>query len=688
MAERNVNVRLQVLDGGKAKAEFASVGDAGAAALDALQKKSQQAAAAVNQLRTHEVSNLSAQLTDLGVQVLSGQSFATAMIQQGPQIAAVLGDRGVKASLVGVGAALASLITPTTAVLAGIAALGIGASYAFDAISSDADDSTERLSKHEEIVRRIAQRYGEAKDRADEYTEAQRQIDIAESSGDLKDRLKDYAAEVDRLLVDFAKRSVTVGTGGDIAQNPVFDAFAEAVRRLAEGARAGAPDIEAFRGEVATLINTTENPAVAAFGRYLLDAAGSAQDLQEKVDAARGSVDRVGDSMALTSTQIKTFRDAMKDWDKDQRLIAQMGQRAETASDPRQRAIDSGLSRLSETATEDQKKEMAANAAREFDQQQAQREQERRSREALSEARQKQNALENEAERLYRRTRSAGEAYADTVEKLNEHLATGRIDQETYSRAVAEADEVMRQAERAVLERATDGVSGYQRAVEDYVAAAQDMATATEDLVLNALGAGEDAFAEFAATGKVNFSSLIDSMIADLARLAYRQAMAGLLSSGGGDWLGSLINGAVGALSGGFGAGSGNVAGYMASGYANTNSFGGPRAMGGAVQEGIDYWVGEHGPEKFRAPRDGQIIPNHALKSTNAPSVTVVIHNAPAGLSAEPQVSTGADGQAQIELMFEQIEGRLADNVAKRRGALGAAMESSYALNPMKGRGR
>lgn len=688
MAERNVNVRLQVLDGGKAKAEFASVGDAGAAALDALQKKSQQAAAAVNQLRVHEVGNLAAQFTDFGVQVLSGQSFTTAIIQQGPQMAAVLGDRGLKASLVGVGTALASLITPTTAILAGIAALGIGASYAFDAIAGDAEDSAASLSKHEEIVRRIAQRYGEAKDRAEEYTEAQRQIDIAESGDDLKDRLKDYAAEVNRLLADFATRSVSVGTGGDIAQNPVFDAFAEAVRRLSEGARTGAPDIKAFRGEVATLINATDNPAVAAFGHDLLDAAGSAQDLQKKVEAARGSVDRVGDSMALTSAQIKTFRDAMKDWDKDQRLIAQVGQRADTVSDPRQRAIDSGLSRLSETATEDQRKEMAANAAREFDQQQAQREQERRSREALSESRQKQNALENEAERLYRRTRSAGEAYADTVEKLNEHLAAGRIDQETYSRAVAEADEVMRQAERAVLERATDGVSGYKRAVEDYVKAAQDMATATEDLVLNALGAGEDAFVEFAQTGKVNFSSLIDSMIADLARLAYRQAMASLLSSGGSDWLGTLISGAVSTLSGGLGAGSGNVAGYMGAGYTNTNSFGGPRAMGGAVQEGIDYWVGEHGPEKFRAPRDGQIVPNHALKSSNAPAVTVVIHNAPAGLSAEPKVSTGADGQSQIELIFEQMEGRLADNIAKRRGPLGAAMESGYGLNPMKGRSR
>lgn len=689
MAERNVNVRLQVLDGGKAKAEFASVGDAGAAALDALQRKSHEAAAAVNQLRTHEVSNLSAQLTDLGVQVLSGQSFATAMIQQGPQIAAVLGDRGVKASLVGVGTALMSLITPTTAVLAGILALGYGASYVFDAITDDADDATERLSKHEEIVRRIAERYGEAKDKAVEYTEAQRQIDILESRTNASAQAKAYAAEVDRLLREIAIKSVSTDTAGNIAENPLFEAYAAAVKRLTDGARAGAPDIEAFRGEVAALSNASNDPAVAKFGEDLFAAGAAAQEMQARMDEARASAERVGDTVLITADQIKVFKKTIADWAKDEKLIAELGSRADTASDPRQRAVNTAVGRLSESATDDQRKRAAEAAAREFDQQQAQRAQERQSREALSEARQKQNALENEAERLYRRTRSAGEAYADTVEKLNEHLAAGRIDQETYSRAVAEADEVMRQAERAVLQRATDGVSGYQRAVEDYVAAAQDMATATEDLVLNALGAGEDAFAEFAATGKVNFSSLIDSMIADLARLAYRQAMASLLSAGGGDWLGSLINGAVGALSGGFGASSGNVAGYMASGYANTNSFGGPRAMGGAVQEGIDYWVGEHGPEKFRAPRDGQIIPNHALKATNAPQVTVNIRNevAGVGVSAGP-ATVGQDGAISMDVIVQQIEGRMAENVVQRRGPLGAAMETSYGLSPMRGRGR
>ncbi len=222
------------------------------------------------------------------------------------------------------------------------------------------------------------------------------------------------------------------------------------------------------------------------------------------------------------------------------------------------------------------------------------------------------NALESEAERIYRSTRTASEAYADTLAKLQEHLEAGRIDQETYNRAVAAAAEVMAEANRQALESATDAASGYQRFVEDYLKSAQDMASATEDLMVDAFGAAEDAFVDFVMTGKAEFSDLVNTIIADLARLAFRQAASGLLSSGG-DILGNLVTGLVGSIAGGLASlGPGVVESYFVPGYANNNSYGGPRAYGGAVKQGFDYWVGENGPEKFTAPRDGYIVPNSA----------------------------------------------------------------------------
>lgn len=666
MAERNVNVRLQVIDGGKVKAELASVGEVGAKSLDGLAQRSQQAAQAVNQLRTHEVTNLAAQLTDMGVQVLSGQSFMTAIIQQGPQMAAVLGDRGLKASLVGAGAAMASLVTPTTAVLAGVAALGYGASIALDAITSDTEEASDRLEKHEEIVRRIAERYGDVEEAAKAVSVAQRQIDLAQAAQNADAMRRLYRDDIGDLLGGISQRSVIVGTAGDIAQNPLFESFADAVARLSEEARSGEPDIEAFRGEVSRLINETDDPAVRRLGYDLLDMSEAAAKSGEGLDIASRAAERVATSFGLSAEAVKQFRSAMKEFDGNRRVLEEIERSIDAAGDGRQQAINRAVDRL-KNPDEETLKEVREAAGRAYDVQQAQREQEKRSREALSESRRRQNAVESEAERIYRQTRTAAEEYADTLEKLNEHLQAGRIDQETYARAVAAADEVMREANRAALDAATDAASGYKRAVRDYVESAQDMAQTTEDLMVNALGSAEDAFVEFVTTGKTEFGDLVNSMIADLARLAFRQSVAGLLSGSGGDFLGNLITGAVNMLSGGLtGGGSGNAAGYMASGYVNDNTFGGPRAMGGQIKEGFDYLVGEKGPEVVTARRDGFVLPTEALRGA-APVNNVRIINQVSGAEVVPgparrNSSGGVDQEFTVRRMVrDEIRAAVSD---------------------------
>ncbi|WP_454683995.1 phage tail tape measure C-terminal domain-containing protein [Ancylobacter moscoviensis] len=655
-----------MIDGGKVKAELASVGEVGAKSLDGLAQRSQQAAQAVNQLRTHEVTNLAAQLTDMGVQVLSGQSFMTAIIQQGPQMAAVLGDRGLKASLVGAGAAMASLVTPTTAVLAGVAALGYGASIALDAITSDTEEASDRLEKHEEIVRRIAERYGDVEEAAKAVSVAQRQIDLAQAAQNADAMRRLYRDDIGDLLGGISQRSVIVGTAGDIAQNPLFESFADAVARLSEEARSGEPDIEAFRGEVSRLINETDDPAVRRLGYDLLDMSEAAAKSGEGLDIASRAAERVATSFGLSAEAVKQFRSAMKEFDGNRRVLEEIERSIDAAGDGRQQAINRAVDRL-KNPDEETLKEVREAAGRAYDVQQAQREQEKRSREALSESRRRQNAVESEAERIYRQTRTAAEEYADTLEKLNEHLQAGRIDQETYARAVAAADEVMREANRAALDAATDAASGYKRAVRDYVESAQDMAQTTEDLMVNALGSAEDAFVEFVTTGKTEFGDLVNSMIADLARLAFRQSVAGLLSGSGGDFLGNLITGAVNMLSGGLtGGGSGNAAGYMASGYVNDNTFGGPRAMGGQIKEGFDYLVGEKGPEVVTARRDGFVLPTEALRGA-APVNNVRIINQVSGAEVVPgparrNSSGGVDQEFTVRRMVrDEIRAAVSD---------------------------
>lgn len=89
-----------------------------------------------------------------------------------------------------------------------------------------------------------------------------------------------------------------------------------------------------------------------------------------------------------------------------------------------------------------------------------------------------------------------------------------------------------------------DWTVGMRKAFYDYVATAADAAGTSNLLFTNAFGGMEEAFVQFVKTGKLEFSSLVDQMIADLARFAYRKMLMGLLGgiTGGGGTTGSLLD--------------------------------------------------------------------------------------------------------------------------------------------------
>lgn len=91
---------------------------------------------------------------------------------------------------------------------------------------------------------------------------------------------------------------------------------------------------------------------------------------------------------------------------------------------------------------------------------------------------------------------------------------------------------------------------GVTRAVGNYVNAAADIASQAENLTTTALKGMEDAFVRLATTGKLSFSDMANSIIADMARIASKQVASGL--SG-------LIGQGVNFLLGGIGGGAGNA---------------------------------------------------------------------------------------------------------------------------------
>ncbi|MGP8437186.1 phage tail tape measure protein [Paraburkholderia fungorum] len=164
-----------------------------------------------------------------------------------------------------------------------------------------------------------------------------------------------------------------------------------------------------------------------------------------------------------------------------------------------------------------------------------------------------------------------------------------------------------------------DWTNGATAAIANYNDAAQNMAAQTESAVTNAAKGMEDALVSFATTGKLNFKSLADSIIADIIRMQARAAISG------------LFNMAVSAVGGYFGNTGAAAAANFQGGDSlsnlinNTGGWGTipARATGGPVDAGTTYLVGEKGPELFNPGTSGTIIPNHAISSSSGGDLTV-----------------------------------------------------------------
>lgn len=77
----------------------------------------------------------------------------------------------------------------------------------------------------------------------------------------------------------------------------------------------------------------------------------------------------------------------------------------------------------------------------------------------------------------------------------------------------------------------SDWRNGATAAFQNYMDSAREVAGQTKSLFSNAFSSMEDAVVNFAITGKLSFADFTKSILADMARIASRQAASGILSS-------------------------------------------------------------------------------------------------------------------------------------------------------------
>ncbi|KAB0502767.1 phage tail tape measure protein [Pseudomonas lini] len=125
---------------------------------------------------------------------------------------------------------------------------------------------------------------------------------------------------------------------------------------------------------------------------------------------------------------------------------------------------------------------------------------------------------------------------------------------------------------------------GATSAWQNYLESARDVAGQTKSLFTNAFTSMEDAIVNFAMTGKLSFADFTKSILADMARIATRQASSALL--------GSLIGAGASYFAGG--AGSTASAGSTQAGYSGDLSGftpGSIQADGGAWSSGVQLFA-------------------------------------------------------------------------------------------------
>ena len=252
-----------------------------------------------------------------------------------------------------------------------------------------------------------------------------------------------------------------------------------------------------------------------------------------------------------------------------------------------------------------------------------------------------------------RRDAEAGGTFGDDARaKYDNELAIIRQFQAT---SLAEYDAYISKR----ISQEDDFTLGAHDAFQNYIDDAAKTAKMTEDLFTKAFNGMEDALVAFVLTGKLDFKSLANSIIADMTRIAIKQQITGPLAqamqggSSGGGWFDTVL-GLASAYFGGGGTGTGM----------STNNTGGSLpTRGGRAQGGpVSYSINEKGrPEMLTAlggkqylmagSQTGNVVANNGGSEQRPIQVSqTFILDQPASKATQSQVAANALRGAQRAL--------------------------------------
>lgn len=218
---------------------------------------------------------------------------------------------------------------------------------------------------------------------------------------------------------------------------------------------------------------------------------------------------------------------------------------------------------------------------------------EQKSKEKLEKAKREQEQLERLAEQYTFRF-DPGSKYAAQQTEINDLFEQGLISADVKQRAVAAAQEELRRNNNDLLMSTREWQAGVTVAMDEYAFSAMDAAENFHRAWTNAIQQTENELVDFFMTGKIGFADLMQSITADLVRVAVRQNITGPLAQ--------MIQGNAASMN--------PFADLTGVGASIGNLFGGGRAKGGPIEAGKMYLTGENGPELIIPGSSGHVLPN------------------------------------------------------------------------------
>lgn len=260
---------------------------------------------------------------------------------------------------------------------------------------------------------------------------------------------------------------------------------------------------------------------------------------------------------------------------------------------------------------------------------------------------------------------TGGTPTSDAQEKFNAEIAVIKA---ALPQALAEWDKYYEDLKT----KQGDWRVGARKALDDYIDGIHNVSKTTENALAGAFKGAEDAFVEFAKTGKIEMSDLTDNIIAGLIRIGIQKNITGPIAeyAKSNDWVSAIASYFTANAKGGV------YASPSLSSYSN-QVHDTPQVFAFAKGAGV---FGEAGAEAIM-PLTRTADGNLGVRASGNMAGNVVVNVIESNERGGQVENRNQNGTNVIDVFVAQVKGAIANDIRRGSGEVPSALRDTYALN-------